>query len=92
MRLEKIDPMNFPSDTSCYMQTRRKIIGRRIAKQILGCALTISVSLIAGCGSSLSSSSSFAFGVCGSDGLAIQDLAGRCRTTPTTIGALEAVS
>ena len=71
------------------MKSQRKIVDRRPAKLVSGLALTLTVALVAGCGSGLSSGS-FPTGACGSNALAIQDLAGQCRTMPTTMGALEA--
>lgn len=71
------------------MELQPKTLDRRTAKQISRLVLTLTVSLVAGCGSGLSGSSS-PIGVCGSSALAIQDLAGQCRKSPTTMGALEA--
>ena len=72
------------------MELQTKIFERLTAQQISRLALTLTISLVAGCGSGLSSGSSFPIGACGSNALGIQDLAGKCRTAPTTMGALEA--
>lgn len=60
---------------------------RCVIKYVASAALALGIVLVAGCGSGLSGSSS-ATGACA--GLAGQDLTGKCRSIPTTMGALEA--
>jgi hypothetical protein len=68
---------------------------RRLVRAIPG--LPLAATLLAGCGSSLVGPSVATTGLafppvaaCTDTGLAAEDLAGQCRTTPTTMGALEA--
>ena len=74
------------------MHISRIIFSPNVAKRIPGFLVTGALVLLAGCGSGGLSGSSFSFalGACGRDGLAVQDITGQCRATPTTMGALEA--
>jgi hypothetical protein len=74
-------------------------LSRRAAAIVLAGATLIATALLVGCGSALSGATSAPAGPatsspsakeCTGTGLAIEDIAGQCRTVPTTMGALEA--